>query len=101
MGCIMTRGPNFSPEMLRLFLRARAVHALGGVKGPARRAAALARCKAGLRRLAKITHAEFDLAWMGRLASPEPRARMWAVLGHHPSDFGFVLTHGGQEARHG
>jgi hypothetical protein len=36
-------------------------------------------------------------AWMGRLPTPEPRARLWAVLGHFPSDFGVVLTHGGQE----
>lgn len=97
----MTCGPKFSPEMLRLFLRARVVHALGGVTGSARRAAALARCKGRLRRMAKITHAEFDLAWMGRLLSPEPRARLWAVFGHRPSDYGIVLTHGSQEAKHG
>lgn len=93
--------PDFSPAMLRLFLRARAVHALGGVRGPARRAAALKRCKAGLRSRAKITHAEFEFAWMGRLLSPVPRARLWAVLGHHPSDFGIVLTHGSQEVING
>lgn len=97
----MSGRPDFSPAMLRLFLRARAVHAVEHSRGPARRAAALKRCKGDLRRLAKITHAEFDFAWMGRLFSPAPRARLWAVLGHHPSDFGIVLTHGGQEVRHG
>ena len=87
--------------MLQLFLRARAVHAVEQARGPARRAAALKRCKAELRRLAKITHDDLDFAWMGRLLSPAPRARLWAVLGHHPSDFAIVLTHGGQEAEHG
>lgn len=97
----MTTRPDYSPAMLRLFLRARAVHALGGVRGPARRASALKRCKDELRRTARLTHAEFEFAWMGRLSSPVPRARLWAILGHHPGDFGIVLTHGSQEACHG
>lgn len=97
----MTTRPDYSPAMLRLFLRARAVHAVGGLTAPMRRAAALDRCKVKLRRCANITRADFDLAWTGRLLSPVPRARLWAVLGHHPSDFGIVLTHGSQEACHG
>lgn len=101
MGAAVSGRPDFSPAMLRLFLRARAVHACAQARGPARRAAALKRCKGDLRRLARITHAEIDLAWMGRLCSPPARARLWAVLGHHPSDFGIVLTHDGQEAEHG
>lgn len=101
MGAAVTCRPDFSPAMLRLFLRARAVHAVGGARGAARRAAALKRCRDETRRLAKVTAAEFDFAWMGRLCAPAPRARLWAVLGHHPSDFGVVLDHGGQEVEHG
>lgn len=97
----MSGRPEYSPAMLSLFLRARAVDACAGSRQPARRAAALARCKAELRRMAKVTVSEFEFAWMGRLLRPEPRARLWAVLGHHPSDFGIVLTRGGQEVADG
>lgn len=97
----MSPRPEYSPAMLALFLRARAVDACAGSRKPAARAAALARCKADLRRMAKLTVMEFDFAWMGRLLRPEPRARLWAVLGHHPSDHGIVLTQGGQEAADG
>lgn len=90
--------PDFSPSMLRLFLRARAFHAASSARGPAGRTAAAKRFRAETRRLARVTVAEFDFAWMGRLLRPEPRARLWAVLGHHPSDFGVVLTHGGQSS---
>lgn len=96
----MTVRPDFSPAMLRLFLRARAAHAVGGLTAPMRRVAALDRCKVKLRRSANVTRAEFDIAWTGRLYSPVPRARLWAVLGHHPGDFGIVLTESGQEAEH-
>jgi len=92
----MTTRPDYSPSMLRLFLRARALHWAAQTHGPARRAAAAKRFRNETRRTAKVTVAEFDFAWMGRLLRPEPRARLWAVLGHHPSDFGIVLTHGGQ-----
>jgi len=97
----MSGRPDYSPSMLRLFLRARAVHAVGGLTAPMRRAAALDRCKVKLRRSANITRAEFDLAWTGRLSAAVPRARLWAVLGHHPSDFSIVLTENGQEVAHG
>lgn len=97
----MSARPDFSPAMLATFLRARAVHAVEQARGSARRAAALKRCKDALRRAAKVTHAEFDLAWMGRLNAPEPRVRLWAVLGQFPADFGVVLIHGGQEDGYG
>lgn len=92
----MSPRPDYSPAMLRLFLRARALHAAASARSPARRAAAARRFRDETRRTARVTVAEFDFAWMGRLLRPEPRARLWAVLGHHPSDFGIVLTHGGQ-----
>lgn len=89
----MTARPDYSPAMLRLFLRAGATHAAAQAVEPAQ---AAKRFRDETRRTARVTVAEFDFAWMGRLLRPEPRARLWAVLGHHPSDFGIVLTHGGQ-----
>lgn len=97
----MTGRPDYSAPMLRLFLRARTLHAASSATDAAQRAAAAKRFRAETRRLARVTVAEFDFAWMGRLLSPAPRARLWAVLGHHPSDYGIVLTHGSQEANHG
>lgn len=76
--------PDFSPSMLRFFLRARVAH-----EGKA--------VRARLRKAARVTVAEMDMAWMGRLLRPDPRARLWGALGHVPADHGFCLTHGGQE----
>lgn len=92
----MSGRPDYSPAMLRLFLRARALHAAAQMREPAWHASAAKRFRDETRQRAKVTVAEFDFAWMGRLLRPEPRVRLWAVLGHHPSDFGVVLTHGGQ-----
>lgn len=89
--------PEFSPAMLRLFLhaRCRAAHA----ERPARCGYGVsARLeKDRLRRLAGVTDNDMHMAWMGRLPTPEKRVRIWAVLGHFPTDFGIMLTHGGQE----
>lgn len=90
--------PDFSPAMLAFFLRARAHFAQTG-KPPARGGfqAAARHEKTRLRKLASVTHAEMEFAWMGRLLSPAPRARLWGALGHVPGDHGVLLTHGGQE----
>lgn len=94
----MTMRPDFSPSMLSLFLRARAAYAASAHSGAGKRAQVVATFKARMRRMARLTCAELDMAWMGRLARPEPRVRLWAVLGHFPSDHGVMLTHGGQRA---
>ncbi|RWM02122.1 MAG: hypothetical protein EOR68_08425 [Mesorhizobium sp.] len=88
--------PSFSPAMLQLFLYARCVAAHARMPRLKFQTAA-EREKARLRKLARITANQMHSAWMGRLPEPQPRARLWAVLGHFPSDFGVVLTHGGQE----
>jgi hypothetical protein len=75
--------PDFSPLMLALFLRVRAAHR-AGLEGCSREVAAR-RTKAEMRRVAKVTVNQVDLAWMGRLLSPAPRAAIWAALGHFPS----------------
>ncbi len=95
----MTR-PDFSPAMLMLFLRARALHAMAPHRGATRREGVLASFRNKTRRSAGLTFAEFDMAWMGRLNGAVPRARLWAVLGHFPADHGLVLTDDGG-ASHG
>jgi hypothetical protein len=89
--------PSFSPAMLRLFLHARCRHA--HAERPARCGYGVTarREKDRLRKLAGITNNDMHFAWMGRAQSPEARTRLWAVLGHFPSDFGITLTHGGQD----
>ncbi|APH71427.1 hypothetical protein [Aquibium oceanicum] len=81
----MTGVPEYSPAMLRLFLRARAVH-----EGSA------ARFARRTRKAAKVTEAQFESAWTGRLTSPQPRSRLWGALGLVPADHGVMLTAGGQ-----
>lgn len=81
----MTGIPEFSPAMLRLFLRARAVH-----EGSAERFSRRTRKAAG------VTVAQFESAWTGRLASPQPRSRLWGALGLVPADHGVMLNPGGQ-----
>lgn len=93
----MTR-PDFSPAMLSFFLRARAVMAHAerparcGVTATARRE------KKAWKKLSGLTHLEIEWAWMGRLLRGDKRARLWAVLGHFPTDFGIVLTDDGGQA---
>ncbi|MFC6491157.1 hypothetical protein [Nitratireductor sp. GCM10026969] len=89
--------PDFSPAMLRLFLRARAEFRVVDSGQPWRRTAKVKAFKAEMRKLARVTNHEFHFAWTGQLASPETRARIWAVLGHFPADHGVTLTHGGQD----
>jgi hypothetical protein len=84
--------PEFSPAMLRLMLEGRAV---------------LARADSGLTQkqfaaqLAKLAGVDRRLvgyAMSGRLRKADARTRLWAVIGHFPSDFGIVLMDkGGQQ----
>lgn len=94
----MTGHPDFSPAMLAAFLRAREADALYDFAGPAVRwHAEQKRLRNRFRKAAGLTHAEFEMARMGRLSSPDKRSRLWAVLGHFPADHGILLTQGGQE----
>lgn len=89
--------PDFSPAMLRAFLRARAGLRLADSGAPWRRRETMKAFKAETRKRSGVTNAEFHFAWMGRLLSPGPRAKLWAALGRFPADHGVTLTHGGQE----
>lgn len=85
--------PEFSPEMLRLFLRARCLHAVSsGISRDIKAA------RAGLRKATGVTSAAFDVAWSGRLTRAATRLKLWGALGVVPADHGVVLTDdGGQE----
>lgn len=95
----MTSVPEFSPRMLMLFLRARAVHAHAVQPEQRGFQATVKREKAQLRRLARITHAQVDMAWMGQVHSAATRAKLWAVLGHYPADHGILLTDDGRQVQ--
>lgn len=90
-------GPDFSPRMLMLFLRARAEFRVVDSGEPWRRTEIVRAFRAETRKLAGITNMQLHMAWMGQLAAPGPRAALWAVLGHFPAERGILLTHGGQD----
>ena len=93
----MNPRPDFSPTMLRFFLRARAEFRVADSGAPWRRGETVKAFKAELRKLAGVTNHQMHFAWTGQLNEPAARARLWAVLGHFPADHGITLTHGGQE----
>lgn len=79
--------------MLRLFLRARCLHAVNsGISRDIKAA------RAGLRKAAGVTSAAFDVAWSGRLNTAATRLKLWGALGVIPADHGVMLTDdGGQQ----
>lgn len=86
--------PDFSPDMLRGFLFARAIARDGFDGRPHHARADLA---AELTALSGLPYSAVRAAFAGRLRDAAQRARLWAVLGHHPCDHGIVLDdEGGQ-----
>lgn len=82
--------PDYSPAMLRLFLRARVVALAdrfaddaGRPSGPRTdfRNRARRELSSSIRREARVTHVEFDMALRGRLQTPAKRAAIWGALG--------------------
>lgn len=91
--------PDFSATMLASFLRARAYYAVFESGAPQRRTAIVKALKDELRQAAGVSATVMHMAWMGWLISADGRARLWAALGHFPSDHGILLTDdGGQES---
>lgn len=86
--------PHFSPNMLRLFLRARVCH-MANTAFPAPRGTQERGAKAKLRKAAGVTDFEFNMAWMGRLERPLPRLKLWMSFGIDPAVFGVRLVDGG------
>ncbi|MBX5015929.1 hypothetical protein [Rhizobium lentis] len=97
--------PDFSPAMLKRFLRARVgIEAYGRIfAAPAGFAPKLedieAEEKRRLRKSAGITEEQFDLAWSGRGISLEPRQRLWKALGVDPAACGVRLLDQGKQER--
>ena len=90
--------PEYSPRMLKAFLRAGAAYRCFASPLPAGRAATIKRFKADIRKLARVTSSELEFAWMGRLSSASPRVRLWAALRINPEYHGVrLLDGGGQE----
>lgn len=85
--------PEFSAEMLRGFLFARAM-ARDGFDMKARRAALVDE----LIDLTGLPHSTISAAFAGRLRDGAARAQIWAVLGHFPADHGIVLTDDGGQS---
>lgn len=105
----MNPTPDFSPEMLKGFLRARVEMAgynaifpgpLTSVK-KVRRSFDDARSaeKDRIRKKAGVTAVQFDLAWMGRTLSAEPRERLWRALGVDLDSYGVKLIDYGKQER--
>ncbi|MFN4098175.1 MAG: hypothetical protein ACK4GT_00225 [Pararhodobacter sp.] len=84
--------PEFSAEMLRGFLFARAM-ARDGFDVKAKRAALVDE----LIDLTGLPHSTIRDAFSGRLRDGAARAQIWAVLGHFPCDHGIVLTDDGKQ----
>lgn len=90
--------PDFSPEMLKGFLRARVKVRFYEKAYPnhplARKAdqAKLERAIKGLlRKETGISATEFENAWQGRRVSADTRVRLWHALGVSPSRHGVEL----------
>lgn len=90
--------PQFSPAMLQFFLRAGAAYRVFSDASDRKPQDIAMRFRADMRRAARVTAMEMEMAWMGRLNRAEPRAKLWAALKIDVADFGVRLTdQGGQE----
>jgi hypothetical protein len=86
--------PEFSPDMLRNFLFARTITR----EGFASRAQAARHDLAGeLMAASGLAYSDIRAAFSGRLTDGTKRARLWAVLGHFPADYGITLDDEGRQ----
>ena len=92
--------PDFSPSMLKSFLRIR-VAAMAQISFPSVGRSAEKSAKAELRKHSGLSREDFELAYSGRLSDPESRTRIWKALWIDPALYGVRLTDGGQEASDG
>lgn len=87
--------PQYSPQMLKFFLRAGAAYHCFSAPLRAGQAVTIKRYKSDMQRAARITSGEFELAWSGRLCTAAPRYQLWAALKINPADHGVRLVDGG------
>lgn len=91
--------PDFSPAMLKAFLYARAVAREEFARTEAEQIAARKRLADELVKVTGLPLSMVRAGMSGRLTDPSARAAIWAVLGHHPCDFGIVLSSARRPAR--
>ncbi|QXZ79639.1 hypothetical protein [Rhizobium sp. L51/94] len=93
--------PDFSPAMLKSFLRIRVGHA-ANVSFPSPRGSAERAAKTQLRLASGVSSEDFDKAWKGLLTEPEACTRIWSALGIAPATVGIrLIANGRQEAING
>lgn len=90
--------PEYSPRMLKDFLRFGAEYRWLSAPVDRRHDATVARYKSDIRKAARVSELDFDLAWRGKLLNAVARLKLWAVLNVRPADLGVrLLDDGGQE----
>lgn len=91
--------PDFSPGALALFLRGHLFRA--GVEAaylsPLNKVSASKAERRRVQKLARVSDAEWDAAWTGRLKKAAPRVRLWAAVGQVPGHFDVMLTDDGRQ----
>ena len=91
--------PDFSPDMLKRFLRVR-VAMMVRISYPSHSRSAEKAARAELRQRCDVSRQVFWDAWQGLLKDGQTRAKIWAALWVDPTDFNLLLTDdGGQEVR--
>lgn len=90
--------PEYSPRMLKAFLRLGGDYRWFSYPKRAGREATVERYKLDIRKTSRVSQSDFDLAWDGRLKAAEPRAKIWSALKIVPADYGVrLLDNGSQE----
>lgn len=89
--------PDLSPKALQLFLHAHVLHA-GRMEMAANRLSGEKAERRRLMKLARVSAAEFALAWDGKAKGGMLRAKLWGAVGIVAGDLGVLLDDkGGQE----
>ena len=86
--------PDFSPSMLKVFLRIRVAHE-ATVSFPSPRMSAEKAAMTALRKQSSLSRDEFALAWDGKLKAGAVRTKIWAALWVDPAALGLRLVDGG------
>lgn len=91
--------PDFSPDMLKRFLRVR-VAMMVRISYPSHGRSAEKAARTELRQRCDVSRQVFWDAWQGLLKDGQTRAKIWTALWVDPADFNLLLTDdGGQEVR--
>ena len=87
----MTARPDFSPQMLRFFLYARAIALDGFAQTEAGQVAARRALTEKLQQITGLPDSLIRAAFAGQLRDPSARAGIWSALGFFPADHGYDL----------